>query len=72
MLPRAHVSEAPAGCALEAVAAFQLAYQGYPWNPAKGYEKLVVEWVAEVGIFSTAAKPLVDDKNKGVQLVKRL
>lgn len=30
--------QAPAGCALEAVAAFQLAYQGYPWNPAKGYE----------------------------------
>lgn len=35
--------EAPAGCALEAVAAFQLAYQGYPWNPAKGYEKLVMK-----------------------------
>ena len=36
----AELFQAPPGCALEPVAAFQLAYQGFPWNPAKGYEKL--------------------------------
>lgn len=32
--------QVPAGCCVEPVAAFQLAYQGYPWKPAKGYETL--------------------------------
>ena len=32
--------QVPAGCCVEPAAAFQLAYQGYPWKPAKGYETL--------------------------------
>jgi len=31
--------QVPPGCCVEPIAAFQLAYQGYPWKPAKGYEK---------------------------------
>ena len=30
---------------MEPVAAFQLAYQGYPWKPAKGYEILRFFWL---------------------------
>lgn len=33
-------SKVPPGCCVEPIAAFQLAYQGYPWKPAKGYEIL--------------------------------